>query len=155
MMNRFSEEAQEALQLAQQVMFRKQQNQVDVEHIFLALLAGRFKDVTKIIEALGGDMQAMADRVERALDKAQNFGFVQGSATGYITTRAQRVLQGASEEADRLGDGNISTEHLLLAISTERSGSVVRILQEENINHDKIRAVMNEMRRDRPKAELY
>src|SRR4051812_24248056 len=113
MMNRFSEEAQMALQTAQKIMFRKQQQQLDAEHIFLALLTGHFKSVTKIIESLGGDMQTMANRINAALDNTQNFGFVKSSATGYITLRAQRVLQGASDEADLLNDQYISTEHLL------------------------------------------
>ena len=46
-----------------------------------------------------------------------------GSTTGYITLRANRVLQGAAEEADRLNDDFISTEHLLLAIAYERGGA--------------------------------
>src|SRR4051794_37614259 len=117
MMNRFTERAQEVLQRAQQIMFAKQHTQLDVEHIFLALLRQSNSLAAKIIERLGGDVQAMMSRIDGALSDMPGFGATPRVATtGYITLRAQRVLQGAADEADRLNDTFISTEHLLLAI---------------------------------------
>jgi len=150
MMNRFTESAQEALQRAQQTMFAKQQQQLDVEHIFCALLTPRNSIPAKIITKLGGDAEGMRRRVDAALDKTQNYSGTRGSATtGYITLRAQRVLQGASDEADRLNDEYISTEHLLLAIANERSGTVARVLQEASIDQEKIYMALREIRGDR------
>ena len=59
MMSRFTEKAQEALQRAQQIMFAKQHTQLDVEHIFLALLQQRNSLPAQIITKLGGDVHAM------------------------------------------------------------------------------------------------
>lgn len=153
MMNRFSESAQEALQRAQQIMVQKQQQQLDVEHIFLALLVERDITVAKIIDKLGGDRQEMARRLDKALSNPQTFGFVQGSATGYIALRATRALQSAAEEADRLKDRMISSEHLLLAISTIRSGTIARILQDSEIDHEKVLTAIRELRGTDPKRE--
>src|SRR5437763_9425861 len=105
MQNRFTERAQEALQRAQQIMFAKQHTQLDVEHIFLALLQQRQSLPAQIITRLGGDVQTMTRRLESALNTMQNFNSSsRGSTTGYITLRANRVLTGAAEEADRLND---------------------------------------------------
>src|SRR5438874_10252704 len=101
-MNRFTERAQETLQRAQQIMFAKQHTQLDVEHIFLALLQQRNSLPAQIITRLEGDVQTMSRRLETALNNAQNIGVMQGPHSGYITLRANRVLQGSTEEADRL-----------------------------------------------------
>jgi ATP-dependent Clp protease ATP-binding subunit ClpC len=149
MMNRFTERAQEALQRAQQIMFAKQHTQLDVEHILQALLQQRNSVPAQIIAKLGADPQTIVRRLENALNNTQNYSGGRGTATGYITLRASRVLQGAAEEADRLNDEYISTEHLLLAIANERGGATARILQEAGIDQEKIYAVLREIRGDR------
>src|SRR5687768_13852305 len=150
MMSRFTEKAQEALQRAQQVMFAKQHTQLDVEHIFLALLQQRNSLPAQIITKLGGDPPAMMRRLEGALNNMQSWAASRGTATtGYITLRCNRVLQGAAEEADRLNDDFISTEHILLAIANERGGATGSILQEATIDQEKIYGVLREIRGDR------
>ncbi|MEO8285396.1 MAG: AAA family ATPase [Chloroflexota bacterium] len=149
MMSRFTEKAQEALQKAQQIMFAKQHTQLDVEHIFLALLQQRNSLPAQIITRVGGDVQMLTRRLESALSSMQNFATGRGTATGYITLRANRVLQGAAEEADRLNDDFISTEHILLAIAAERGGATGRLLIEAEIDQEKIYAVLREIRGDR------
>jgi ATP-dependent Clp protease ATP-binding subunit ClpC len=150
MMNRFTEKAQEALQRAQQIMFAKQHTQLDVEHVFLALLQQRNSLPAQIISRLEGDVQTMTRRIETALNNTPNYGAGRGTATtGYITLRAQRVLQGAAEEADRLNDEFISTEHLLLAIANERGGKTAAVLQEAGIDQEKIYTALREIRGDR------
>jgi enamine deaminase RidA (YjgF/YER057c/UK114 family) len=61
------------------------------------------------------------------------------------------VLQGAVEEADRLNDEFISTKHLFLVIVTERGGATGRILQEADIDREKVIADLRELR-DNPQT---
>jgi ATP-dependent Clp protease ATP-binding subunit ClpC len=149
MMSRFTEKAQEALQRAQQIMFAKQHTQLDVEHVFLALLQQRGSLPAQIITRLGGDVQTMTRKLDSGLSNTQGFASSRGTTTGYITLRANRVLQGAAEEADRLNDDFISTEHLLLAIAGERGGVTGRLLMEADIDQEKIYAILREIRGDR------
>src|SRR5437868_4149952 len=121
-MQRFTERAQDALQRAQQIMMAKQHTQLDVEHIFLALLQQRNSLPSQIIAGAGGDVPKISHRLESALDNMPSYNASLGTATGYITLRATHVLQGAAGEADRFNDDFISTEHLLLAIANERGG---------------------------------
>ena len=147
MMSRFTEKAQEALQRAQQLMFSKQHTQLDVEHIFLALLQQRNSLPAQIIGRLGGDLQTMTRQLESALNGMQKVSTAnRGSATGYITLPASRVLQGAAEEADHLNDEFISTEHLLLAIAGERGGQAGQRLKKADIDQEKIYKLLAEMR---------
>jgi enamine deaminase RidA (YjgF/YER057c/UK114 family) len=147
MMSRFTEKAQEALQRAQQLMFSKQHTQLDVEHIFLALLQQRNSLPARIITRLGGNVESTKERLDKALNNMQSFTPTsRGSTTGYITLRANRILQGAAEEADRHNDDFISTEHLLLAIASERGGATGRILIEADLDESKIEAILDEVR---------
>ena len=152
MINRFTEDAQEALQRAQQIMYSHQHNMLDVEHIFLALLQQRNSVPTQLIARLGVDVAAMTSRTESALSSIQGFNSTRGTTTSYITLRANRVLQEAAEEADRLLDEYISTEHLLLAIAVERGGATARILQEAGIDYDKVIGAIGQIRGDGGKS---
>jgi len=129
-------------------MFAKQHTQLDVEHIFLALLQQRNSLPAQIITRLGGDVQYMMGRLDKALDDMQSFTTTSSIRAGYITLRAQRVMQGSAEETDRLGDDFISTEHILLAIASERGGSSGRILIETDIDQSKVEGVVREIRGD-------
>ena len=122
MMNRFTEQAQEALQRAQQIMFARHHTQLDVEHVFLALLNRRDELPTQVLTNLGGNVGSIAQQLEMALNNMQRHKASGETTTGYITLRLNRVLQGAAQEADLLNDSFISVEHLLLAISTEPGG---------------------------------
>ena len=151
MMSRFTERAQEALQKAQQIMFAKQHTQLDVEHVFLALLQQRDSITSQIISRLGGDPQAMARRLDKVLDSTQqSFSGARGVSSGYITLRCNRVLQGAADEADLLLDEFISAAHLFLAIVRERGGSSAKLLEEAGFDYDRSAAALKELRDVRP-----
>lgn len=146
MMSRFTERAQEALQRAQQIMFDKHNTQLDVEHLFLALLRQRNSLPAVIIARLGGDVEAITQHLETALDSLQSYEAREGVTRGYITLRANRVLQGAVEEAARLSDDFISTEHLFLTLVNERGGATGRILREADIDQEKVATALRELR---------
>ena len=149
MMSRFTHEAQEALQKAQQIMFAKQHTQLDIEHVFLALLQQRNSLSAQIITRLGGDPQPMVSYLDEILSSTQSFSSSRGVSTGYITLRCNRVLQGAADEADRLGDEFISPAHLLLAIISEPGGTSARLLKDAAITHAKVEAALLQVRESR------
>jgi enamine deaminase RidA (YjgF/YER057c/UK114 family) len=149
MMSRFTEKAQQALQRAQQIMFAKQHTQLDAEHIFLALIQQRGSIAAEIITRLGGNAQDMAkaldlDLLNRPVPPIPS----SDTATGYITMRANRVLQGAAEEADQLNDDFISSEHLFLAVVNESGGVTGKLLREAGITSDKVLRTLLQLRRD-------
>jgi enamine deaminase RidA (YjgF/YER057c/UK114 family) len=147
MMNRFTNQAQEALQRAQQLMFDRQHTQLDVEHIFMALLQQRNSLAARIMVRAGGDVESMRQRLDDALKSLEKRPAGSGT-TGYIALRGSRAIQGSAEEADRLNDEFISTEHLLIAVAAEGNGATARILQEAGIDQEKVRAATLEIRGD-------
>ncbi|HYO49975.1 MAG TPA: Rid family hydrolase [Chloroflexia bacterium] len=145
MQYRFTQQAMEAMQTAQKLMFSKSHTQLDVEHVLLALLQQRNSLPAQIIAHLGGDVRAMVGQLESALNKMPSFSRKRSTATGYITLRCARALQGSADEADRLGDEYIDTLHLLLGVIEIGNGAAGSILQSSSITQEKVLAALQEM----------
>jgi len=147
-MDRFTERAQDAAQRAVEVMTRFGHTQVDTEHILLALLEQPEGSVGQILELLGADVELITNRLTEALHNSPKAGIYGRGSLGqvFITPRVKRVLDIANDEANRLNDDYISTEHIFLAVASERSSDVARILAESGLNRERIVEAVKEMR---------
>ncbi len=145
--DRFTERAQDAAVRAYEILQRYGHNQVDTEHMLLALLEQPDGVIPQMLEKMGVDLQAIKarlDEVLRASPKAAIYGG--GAGQVFITPRVKRVVDIANEEANRLKDDYISTEHLFLAILSERRTAVARILAEAGITKERVVDVIAEIR---------
>ncbi len=141
---KFTEQAQEVLAASQELVRRYHHNQWDVEHILLALLEQQGGVTQDILRELGVDVEAMKRRVERTLE-----GFPKVAYEGtqiYATPRISQLMQNARQEADRLKDEFISTEHLLIAVAAESRGEAAAILNEFGVNQERIYQALRKIR---------
>ncbi len=157
-LERFTEKAQEAFQEAQEIMHEQHHTQLDVEHIFLAMLRQRDGLSARAINRLGVDSDMVGQRVERELEKSPKvYGQYGYGNQVYITPRTQRLVKRAEEEAARLTDQYVGIEHLLFAISGEREGASSRILNSFGIDQERIYQALMDIRgtqrSDNPGAE--
>ncbi len=157
-LERFTDKAQEAFQEAQEIMHEQHHTQLDVEHIFLAMLRQRDGLASRALDRLGVDTDTIAQRVERELEKSPKvYGQYGYGNQVYITPRTQRLVKRAEEEATRLTDQYVGIEHLLIAISGEREGASSRILNSFGVDQERIyQALMDirgSQRADNPGAE--
>ena len=147
--DRFTERAQDVAARAYEILQRYGHNQVDTEHLLLALLEQPEGVVTTIVERLSVDVSQMTSKIDdvlRASPRVSIYGG--GGATGqiFITPRTKRILDVANEEANRLKDEYISTEHIFLAISIERNTPSARILADVGITREKIVDIIKDIR---------
>ena len=146
-LDRFTEGAREALELAQNAIVKFKHNQLDTEHIFYGLLSQEDGVVPKIFEKLEISPYAVKDRLADALRKIPAVEFSYGTpAQIYITPRAQRVLEQSFDEAKALKDEYVAAEHILLAIAEISDGASARILKEFNVDKEKIFRALYEIR---------
>jgi ATP-dependent Clp protease ATP-binding subunit ClpC len=148
--DRFTERAQDAAMRAYEILQRFQHSQADTEHLFLALLEQTDGLIPQILESLGVDPELVHERVESVL---QNSPKTRIPDTGpmavgqvYITPRLKRVLDLSNEEANQLNDEYISTEHIFLAICSERGTPAARILQEVGVTRERVLDAIKEIR---------
>ena len=145
--DRFTERAQEAAQRAAEIIQRYGHNQIDTEHILLALIEQPGGVIPQILEHLNVNGTALSERLDaalRATPKANIFGG--GAGQIFITPRVKRIIDLANEEANRLKDEYISTEHIFLAILTERNTPAARILEGAGITRDRVFEAVQQIR---------
>ena len=141
---KLTEQAREMLAASQELVGQYRHNQWDVEHILLALLQQENSVPVDILKELGVDIGRMRERVEQVLQHAPK---VAGEgAQIYPTPRVASVLQSASNEATRLKDEFVGSEHLLIAIAGEQRGDAARIFKEFGIDQEKIYRALHDIR---------
>ncbi|MCH7587092.1 MAG: AAA family ATPase [Chloroflexi bacterium] len=145
--DRFTERAQDAAQRAAEIIQRYGHNQIDTEHILLALIEQPQGVIPQILEKLNVDIEALTEKIDHLLrtsPKANIYGG--GAGQIFITPRVKRVVDMANEEANRLKDEYISTEHIFLAILSERNTAIARLLAEEGISKQRAADAIKDVR---------
>jgi ATP-dependent Clp protease ATP-binding subunit ClpB len=145
--NRLTEKAQEALRAAQSEATRLGHQQIDVEHLLLALLDQEGGLARSVLDKTGVDADLARQRVEAELARLPKVSSTTGGAGEvYITGRLNKILVNAEDEAKTLKDDYVSVEHILLAIVDERAGTAGRILNELGLTRDKLMQALRQVR---------
>jgi ATP-dependent Clp protease ATP-binding subunit ClpC len=144
----YTDRARDVLSAAQDILRRYKQNQLDGEHILLALLEQEDGLGGQILERIGVDAREMTRRVEEELARTPKVTYSDAGqqAQIYITPRGKRVLDGAESEAKRLKDEYVGVEHLLFGILKEGEGPAARILQQLRVDEEKIYRALQQIR---------
>ena len=132
-LDRFTIKAQEALQEAKNICESHEHQAIDVEHLLLALVRQSEGIIPPLLQKLGVDPREVASRLEEALKKVPK---VYGVSEVYLSPRLSKVIEEAFKEAERLKDEYLSTEHLFLAIVSEKGGEAARILSDLGVTRD-------------------
>jgi len=158
--DRFTERAQDAASRAYEILQRYGHNQVDTEHILLALLEQPEGVIPQILDKLSVDQNLIKRRLDDVLRASPKGAAIYGGGTGqvFITPRVKRIIDLANEEANRLKDEYISTEHIFLAILSERNTAVARILSEGGVTKERVYETVKDVRGGQrvtdPQAEM-
>jgi ATP-dependent Clp protease ATP-binding subunit ClpC len=142
--DKFTEQANEAMALSQEIVQQFRHNQWDVEHILLALLRQERGLVGDILRELGVDVDNVKRQVESVLEKMPRVAYQSGQI--YATPRVGELFKNAEAEANRLKDEFIGTEHLLIAITGEEKGSANDILKSVGVDQEKVFQALQKLR---------
>jgi ATP-dependent Clp protease ATP-binding subunit ClpB len=129
--------SQEALQEAQRIAQGYSHQEVDGEHLFLAMIGQRDSLIPELLEKIGVPATKLKPDLERELERRHK---VQGisSADVFLSASMKKVLDAAQAEAQKLKDDYISTEHLLLGLLDEGGSSLKRIFQNHGLKRDSV-----------------
>ena len=148
--DRFTQRAQNAATRSLEILQKYKHSQIDTEHFFLALVEQPDGTVPQLLEALGASVNVIARKLEAVLEAAPKTGNAPHSGMPtvqvFITPRLNRVMGVANDEANRLQDEYISTEHILLAIASERNTQSANILHDAGVSKDRIYGAIEELR---------
>ncbi len=146
--DRFTEKAQEAIALAQESLSRFHHAQLDTEHLLWGLLEQVDGLVSQILTRLGVEPKLVKSKIEEALSRAPQVHYegIGPQAQIYMTPRSKRVFELAWEEAQRIKDDYVGTEHLFIAICEEREGAASAILREFGVTKEKVYGILQGIR---------
>ncbi len=142
-LDKFTIKSQEALGEAQKLAESQGHQQVESEHLVLALLEQKDGVVIPILQKLGVDPEAIKSQISMELAKSPK---VSGAtAASYIAPELKKVLDNAFVEAEQLKDEYVSTEHLLIAmLASECAAS--KIMRSFGITKDAVLKVLVDVR---------
>jgi ATP-dependent Clp protease ATP-binding subunit ClpB len=133
---KFTQKAQQAVSESQQIAVQMGHQQLDGEHLHLALLLQADGVVPKILGLSGVNAQSIVREVESELEKLPK---VQTNGSGdnlYPTRRIGKILGDAEKIAKGFNDDFISVEHLYLALIDENGTPSARIFRSHNITKE-------------------
>jgi ATP-dependent Clp protease ATP-binding subunit ClpB len=137
-LDRYTEKAQEAIVAAQRNAEALQSPVLDTEHLLSALVEPDDGVPAETLRRLGVDLPAFRDELAGILGRRAK---IQGGSLS-LDQRTKRALELAEQEARRLGDEFVSTEHLLLAV-IEAGGEGRQLLERHGANRE---AILNALR---------
>jgi ATP-dependent Clp protease ATP-binding subunit ClpB len=146
-MDKFTQKAQEAMMDAQNLALRRNHQQVDAEHLMMALLRQENGLIPKVIEKVGvvpGTLEKEVDKRLDAIPAVSGTGTAAGSV--YVTNRLNKLLLSAQDEAAHLKDEYISVEHLLLSLLKDTSDPLAKIFAGYGLTKEKILQTLSEVR---------
>jgi ATP-dependent Clp protease ATP-binding subunit ClpB len=141
--NRFTEKSLEALQAANRLAAKMSHQQMDVEHLLLALLDQERGLAASLLAKAEVSVDAVKIKVHRELERIPRVSG--GSGDVGVSSRLNRLLGQAEDEAKKLKDEYISVEHLLLAMLDD-SGAAGKILKEFGMNRARLTSALQQVR---------
>ncbi len=142
---KFTQKAQEALVDAQNIVVKNGQQEVDAEHLHLALLTQEDGLIPKILKNMKVNLDGYISDLQREVDRRPK---VMGNVSVYMTRRLNEVLVRAQEKLKDFNDEYVSVEHLYLAILEDKSDFNTSILRQYNISKDKFLKALAEVRKN-------
>lgn len=134
-MKAYTAKAKKVIDLAKRMSKSMKYNYVGTEHILTALVKEGTGVAAEVLTANNVDAGKLQKMIEELISPGEDT--LVAEKDGY-SPRTQRILQRASEEAERFGSEQIGTEHILLAILKEGDCAASRLLNTIGCNSQKL-----------------
>ena len=142
--DRFTEQAQEVIAASQEILNRYRHNQWDCEHLFMALIEQEKGVPSEIFSALRVNLDSLHANLHSHLEKDDK---VAGQVNQiFITPRLSELFERAADEAERLNDEFIGTEHILVALTEEGTGLSADLLSGFKVTTEEVYKALQTIR---------
>src|SRR6266403_4156040 len=144
-LDRLTIKSQEALQEAQRIAQGFSHQEVDGEHLLLAMIGQADSLIPSLLEKIGVPPAKLKPDLERELARRHK---VQGISSGdlSLSNNLKKTLDAAQTEAGKLKDDYLSTEHLLLGLLDQGGPSLKKIFQAHGLKRDAVLRALAELR---------
>ncbi|HHW48146.1 MAG TPA: ATP-dependent chaperone ClpB [Clostridiaceae bacterium] len=141
---KLTEKAQQSVSAAQEIALRLGHQQVDGEHLHMALLTQEEGLIPRLIGLMGVNAELLTKDLENELDRLPKvYG---SSASMYAARRFNEILLNAGDEANKFRDEYIGVEHIYLALLRERGTPSEKLFKRHNINRERFLSALSKVR---------
>ena len=142
-LDKLTQKSQEALQDAQRIASEHSHQEMDGEHLLLALIGQSESLVPELLARIGVPPAKLQPDLEKELARRHK---IQGGNDPYAGRDLQKALDAAQSEANKLKDDYVSTEHLLLGLLDEASPSLKKIFSAHGLKRDTVLKALADLR---------
>jgi len=142
-LNRYTQKAQEALAASQELARAASASQIELAHLLLALLRQEQGIVPQIVNKMGQDAARLVSETQSLVEALPK---VQGPAQVYFSRDVADALQAADDQAERMRDDYVSTEHLFLGCLTVAKGQLGALLKGLGLTTEAVLQALSEVR---------
>ncbi|HVK58566.1 MAG TPA: ATP-dependent chaperone ClpB [Candidatus Kapabacteria bacterium] len=142
---KFTMKTQAALQGAQSIAQERSHQEVDGEHLLMALIQQEESLIPPLLQRLGVNIGQLSGELVKELDRRVK---VTGTSSRdlFLSNYLKRALDAAEKEASKMKDEYLSTEHLLLGLIDEGSPVLKKLFQTHKIRREEVLKVMSDLR---------
>ena len=145
-LNKLTQRSLEALQSAQSLAIQHNHQQVDQEHLLLALLQQENSLLMQMLRRMGRD-EGVISSLEQALQKIPGVtGTGREADKVYITPQLDKALVAAEKQAAHMKDDYISVEHLFLGLMEAPNEALKGLFKAHDIRKDEFLKALNQVR---------
>ena len=147
-LNQFTQKSVEAVQAAQQMASARQNQQIEQEHLLLALLEQKEGLIPQLIQKAGVEPAALRQKLTRAVERLPQ---VSGSGAGqmYLSRDLEQALNEAEKIAREMHDEYTSVEHLMLGLFEKTDDTLRSLFREAGLTKEKFMAALRQVRGNR------
>jgi ATP-dependent Clp protease ATP-binding subunit ClpB len=142
-LEKLTQKSQEALQTAQRLAREHSHQEIDGEHLALALIGQQESLIPDLLERIGVPVARLKPDLEAELARRHK---VEGGAEPYAGSDLKKALDAAQSEAAKLKDDYVSTEHLLLGLLDGGGASLKKIFAKHGLRRDAVLKALAELR---------
>jgi len=135
--------AQGSLRSAQQIATEHGNQQIEPVHLLAALLQQVNGIAPSLLAKLGASVHALLEQASQAIEQLPK---VRGAVQQYLSPASNSLLERAFEEAGKLRDEYVSTEHLLLAMAAGTDNAASELLGRHGAGHDALLQALGALR---------
>ena len=144
---KFTQRSVEAIQGAQSIAIEHNNQQVDEEHLLLALLTQEDSLIASLLTRMGKDADAFTEAVRAAVERRpQVTGSGREADRVYITPELDRALNAAEKQAQHMKDAYVSVEHVFLGIMDAPNEAIKAVFKQFAVERNAFLAALNDIR---------
>ena len=147
-LNQFTQKSVEAVQAAQQMASARQNQQIEQEHLLLALLEQKEGLIPQLMQKAGVEPAALRQKLTAAVERLPQ---VSGSGAGqmYLSRDLEQALNEAEKIAREMHDEYTSVEHLMLGLFEKTDDTLRSVFREAGLTKEKFMAALRQVRGNR------